>query len=35
MALIQQNKLRMSKIKLAVLDEADKMIGGDFYAQTK
>ncbi|KAH8556038.1 P-loop containing nucleoside triphosphate hydrolase protein [Umbelopsis sp. PMI_123] len=35
MALIQQGKLRMSKIKLAVLDEADKMIGGDFYAQTK
>lgn len=35
MALIQQNRLRISNIKLAVLDEADKLIGDDFKAQTK
>jgi superfamily II DNA/RNA helicase len=35
MALLQQSKLKVAHIKLAVLDEADKMIGVDFMAQTK
>jgi superfamily II DNA/RNA helicase len=35
MALIQQNRIKTSSIKLVVLDEADKLIGDDFRAQTK
>lgn len=35
MALLQQNKLKVANIKLAVLDEADKLMGADFKAQTK
>ncbi|KAJ2959325.1 hypothetical protein NQZ79_g5240 [Umbelopsis isabellina] len=35
MALLQQNKLKVANIKLAVLDEADKLMGADFKAQSK
>ncbi|CAO3676557.1 unnamed protein product [Umbelopsis vinacea] len=35
MALLQQNRIKTSSIKLVVLDEADKLIGDDFRAQTK